>query len=621
MVLDAQLQKAALLKVRILPVVLGAAAGAFLKIISSFGRGSAILSGLGEITLAASAFLLLMLCCNRIKIAIEQSKLDKLYARICKKSKDTNAAPESPEIKVVPDTDGLIDIPAVNSGQDVQPGKTVYKTVLSVIFIVLYAGVTFWHITRMITILPFSHTENYKYGLIHAIALLVFPFVTAVYLRMRKNNGLHAGDKTSQGILMLVSYTSLVFAAVIAAHIVLNINILIVLHWCCYAVSLYLCAVLAVNILVSILKNDVIGSFNYTFIPEYPLINNTKDRNRSDQTADSVLYSEEAKSVFSIKSLWTIRYSLHILPALALLLGLIVYIATTVYVVQPHQQAAVYRFGKLSGGSIKGPGLKCKLPWPVDSVQIYDVNRVSYIQIGYQETTSRNFLWNLAHEGGEYSLLLGNGNEVAAVNIKLLYKITDLYSYITVSAAPQEILSAAAYNAIMRRTVNTTLDTFLSVDRNFMSSSLTQELSALCGSKNLGIDVIQVIIESIHPPVDVADVYQKVVTASVDKNTVITNAQAAAEKRVIYAEQQSLTLINRAKAEQHRRMGNAHREMAVYYAALEAFKVNPQSFRLTKYLDTYEKIIKEHKVYVFSPKTENEMSNFVISENSVIRIR
>jgi len=618
-----------LLKVRILPFILGITSFIFFKIMSVYNGSSAVISSLAELTLTSSIFLFIIFCFDKTKNFADKSELElgktiKIFLekiiKIFKIKTVTSVAHEETEKTIIDEvtsidySDGLIEIQKTNISdhKKTKHEKSLFVIIASVLFIISFIGLIFWHTSRIFSIIPLSYTENFRYSIIHSILLLLFPFIFAIYLKMRKNNGLHSGDKTSHGILTLLSYIILIYALFIAAYVVLKINVFAIFQWLCYAVSIYLLAVLSFNIIISILKNDIIGTFNYTFFPVLVLRKNKKE---------SILDSEEVKSSFSVKSLWTIRYSLRILPSLILFLLLILFISTTVYVVQPYQKAAVYRFGKFNRESITNPGINFKLPWPFDITHIYDVDRINFIQIGYQAAHSKNFLWTLAHEGGEHNLLLGNGNEAAAVNIKLIYKISDLYKYITVCANPEEILSAAAYNAIFRRTVNTTLDAFLSVDRSSLSSSLAEELSLFCESHNLGISVIQVIIESIHPPVDVADVYQKVITASVEKKIIITKAQTDAERRIISTEQQVSTLIGRANAEQYRRIGNAHREMAVYYAALEAYNVNQESFRITKYLNTYEKVIKENKIYFFSPKTENEMHNFFIGENPIIRLR
>jgi regulator of protease activity HflC (stomatin/prohibitin superfamily) len=158
----------------------------------------------------------------------------------------------------------------------------------------------------------------------------------------------------------------------------------------------------------------------------------------------------------------------------------------------------------------------------------------------------------------------------------------------------------------------------LSADRSSLSKSVLNELTEFCEKEKLGLTVTQVIIESIHPPVEIASVYQGVVSASIDKNTAITKARAAASEQLINAHKESKTTVDNARANQYRRLGDAKHEMAVYYAAMEAYALNPESFMLTKYLNTYEKIIGGNKVYVFSPGTEKDMANFVIGKNPAL---
>ncbi|MCL1952964.1 MAG: hypothetical protein FWF60_09070, partial [Oscillospiraceae bacterium] len=124
--------------------------------------------------------------------------------------------------------------------------------------------------------------------------------------------------------------------------------------------------------------------------------------------------------------------------------------------------------------------------------------------------------------------------------------------------------------------------------------------------------------EGIHPPVEIAGVYQRVVTASVDKSTLIVNADSEAGRLLIEADRQSKEAIAAARADQHSRVSGAREEMAVYYSAVEAYKLNPACFRLYKYIETYEKVIGGQKVYVFSPGTEKDISRFYIGKNPAL---
>lgn len=555
------------LKMRKIPVILGFAAYIFINITGAYGDSSPILPSLAGLLVTAFVYLLLITVFHEMK-------------RLYRKEKKS--------------------------------AKNLYEILAPAFYIIFFTAISIWRITEILTIWPVSYVEYYSCGISNSILLLIFPCISFIYLNLRKDGGTRPGDKTSHGILTLLSYVSVIYAMVIAVNATLKINIFIALQWVYYIISVYLIFALLVNILTSFFKNDVLGDFNYALIPKFPKTGKAENKN------SGILDSPEVKERFSLKSLWTLKYALRIFPGLIIFLAFILFWSTTVYVVQPYQQAAVYHFGKLGENSIAGEGLHFKFPWPIDKIDIYDVKRVRSMQIGYEARSSTNNLWNQAHDGGEYVLLLGNGNESVSVNIKLIYKIGDLYSYVKTFTNPELMLSAAAYEIMMNRTVNTTLDSILSVDRSSLSVLITEELSEFCESENLGLTVIQVVIESVHPPVEVSDVYQKVVTASVDKKTITAKAESQAAQELIYAELQSKTTVDYARAEQCRKISDAQKEMAVYYAAMEAYKINPDCFTLTKYLDAYEKVIGGNKIYVFSPGTQADIPRFVIGKNSIV---
>ena len=609
---------------RKLPIALVFASGVIIELMAAVSGRSLILLGLREFSFTIFSFLVLMAVFNdltlgeassirkilgKIKAFLTEEEIyfgvktgeffERIKARMAEifspdKTHGDESKQETKESVSYAETPDLVQIQKdrIADQKDAGPLKNKSRS-LSALYIVFFMGITFWRISRLFAVVP---REHYGQGIPHALLLLFLYCVTVIYLKMRKGQPEVKGDKSSYGMLTLFAYVSLVYAAVMGINSVLNIDILGVLQWVYYAATVYLIAALALNILLSVFKNDVLGNFNYTIIPE-----------RLKAGDGSFLDSEEVKVNFSLKSLYTFKYTLKILPALILSLGFILFLSTSVFIVQPHQQAAVYRLGRFERTG--GEGLHLKLPWPIDIVEIYDVYRVNSLQIGYESfSDTMNFLWDRIHDRSEYLLLLGNGNELVSVNMKIVYYVSDLYSYMTTSADPEAILSAAALEALMNRTANTTMDTFLSVDRDLLSASILEELSAFCKNEELGLSVIQVIIESIHPPVDIAYVYQRVVSASVDKQTFITQALSDAEEMRIDAERESNVARVNAIAGQYNRVSSAQREMAVYYAAMEAYEINPGSFRLSKYLNTFETVISGNRVFVFSPGTENSIS-------------
>jgi len=591
-------------KRRLFPIVLVMGASIFIYILNYYRSGSPLLSSLGNLAFTMLLFLILITlvdCLNRSGFWEKGKKIvNKVLKKNINRETKKNDDFEEPCDQQDEQQDDLIEIKKENVSQAHNAGASLEKRVYAALYIIASLGIAIWRVIGILKIKPWSYVERYRGSIVDAVLLLVFPCICILYLKMR-TEGACPSDKITRDILIFFSYTSFVYAAVIAATAVLKINFLIVLQWVYYAASLYLIIALAINIALAYLQGNIL-SFNYTLFPK------------------KFASLQAAQWKVSLKSLYTIRYTLGILPALALALLFILLLSTMIFVVQPHQQAAVYHFGKLNPSSIKNEGLHFKFPWPIDKAEIYDVHRVSSMQVGYESSGSGNFLWGQAHDGGEYMLLLGNGNEMAAVNLKIMYVISDLYAYIKTCTNPQAVLSAAAYNALMSRTVNTTLDSFLNVDRNSLSESVLNELSLFCESEKLGLSVNQIIVESIHPPVDLANVYQNVVSASVDKTTAITRAESYAQAKVIEAAKQSKSAIDGARAMQHGKVSDAQKEATVLYAATEAYRIAGGSFELSKQLDVYEKIIKSNKVYVFSPGAESGISNLIIGKVNTVNL-
>ncbi len=409
------------------------------------------------------------------------------------------------------------------------------------------------------------------------------------------------GSATAQGLVFCCGVIFALSALFFTLDYMLQLNCLRLLVWIIRGLSLAVIALFAAGLAVGLIKKNLLTDFDYLF-----LLNLYKD-GKTKNVADFL----EEHTGLSVKSLWSIRYAVSLLPAAVLSLGAVVLLATCFYKVDPQQQAVVYRFGQISDASPVGSGLHVKLPWPIDKAEIYDTQRVKEVLVGYEKQQSVDNLWNQAHGGEEYKLLLGNGNELVSVNIKIAYVIDDLRRYVTAFSSPEDILTAKAYEIILSKTVSTDLDTFLSVDRSGLSAEIAKDLNEFCSASEIGLRVNGVTLESIHPPIDIASVYQGVVSAGVQKTTLITNAQATEAEKVAAAEQEANTLILAAKQDQTKRVSDAEYEISGFLAAAEAYRKHPGAVTLAKYLDTFETVVSGNKVYVFIG--DHDLTDYMIN--------
>ena len=474
---------------------------------------------------------------------------------------------------------------------------------LQLYFILAIAISSFAYNLKILSQLQFTYSfGNIGVLLVVAICLLVYRSFVSQKQELK-------AVKTISSICLILGGISFVYIGFCVLNIVLEMDFSNIIFWFYRIATIYIACVLFFDLFISVIKRETLKDFNYTiYLPDIK-----KLKNKDNEEKKSLVDTLEKHTGISLKSLWSIKYVTEILPSAVLVLLAVLLVASCVYKVEPYEKAAVYRFGSLEETSVKGAGLHFKLPWPVEKAEIYEVDRVQNMTIGYESNDTMDNMWTESHSVEEYKLLTGNGNELVSVNIKLIYKIDDLYTYLTESSNPEAILSSKAYEFMMNKTNSTDLDTILSVDRTGLSKELLSALNEFTKEYKVGLSVEEVIIESIHPPVELSSVYQSVVSADVKKTTTITNAEAEAEKLILNAEKEAKTVVVTAKENQSTKVSDATKEMTVYKAAFEEYRKRPAAFKLSKYVDTYEKVIAGNKVYVFSPNIDSELSQYIIN--------
>lgn len=297
-----------------------------------------------------------------------------------------------------------------------------------------------------------------------------------------------------------------------------------------------------------------------------------------------VLSFLEENTGITLRSLWSIRFIKSILPYTVVVAALLLWLSTGLVYVQSHQEAAVYRFGHLQEETLS-PGLHLTFPWLIDKTEIHDTETIRKVTVGYKADENVDNVWTEAHGDSEYKLLLGSGNELVSINLRVEYRISDLKQYLSLSASPDKILEAKAYELILSRTINTDLESILSTNRETFAKSLEAELSEAVESVDMGLEVVSVIMESIHPPVEVAEVYQAFIGAEIDAEEMILTAQGSASHIVASAESGANMAINNATVDYYNKIAAAQVEISEFMAAVEASEAFPDEYTYYKYLD------------------------------------
>jgi len=157
-------------------------------------------------------------------------------------------------------------------------------------------------------------------------------------------------------------------------------------------------------------------------------------------------------------------------------------------------------------------------------------------------------LWGKAHYEEEYELLVASkqtGVKLAegAVPVSLImaavpvqYRINDLYKFIYNHNEPEKLLESICYRELTKFAASAKIEvdteadlehSLLGAGRAEAKNTLTREIQKAADEEKLGIEIVFLGLQGIHPPPDVAPDYQKVVGAVQKKQAIILRSIAA----------------------------------------------------------------------------------------------
>jgi membrane protease subunit HflK len=227
----------------------------------------------------------------------------------------------------------------------------------------------------------------------------------------------------------------------------------------------------------------------------------------------------------------------------------------------------------------------------VESVARIPVRRVQTLHIGHEEEQEQgpeDVLWARQHAASEYTLLLGDGRDLIAVDAAVQFRIADPSAWRYHVQDPTGALRAIAYRAVMKSTVNRTLAETLSENVAALCAQMRAMVQADADALGLGVEVTAFTVGGMHPPVRVATDYQAVVSAELDKTTAAIDAQAARNEIVPKAEAEARSEANAARAEGVEALGRATGEASGFRALESAYLSAPEAHRFRRRLEALE---------------------------------
>jgi len=280
--------------------------------------------------------------------------------------------------------------------------------------------------------------------------------------------------------------------------------------------------------------------------------------------------------------------------AIALVIGLGLWLSSGLYLVAEGEQAAIMRFGRYI--DTKGPGLRYHLPRPIETALIASVSVINRIESGDRLGRS---------DGEDVHMLTGDENLVALNNYTVHWHILDLQKFLFHSRSAEAIIRAAADSALREIVAKTPIDLVVAEARERINQDAQKLLQKLLDSYDLGVGIIEFILQRADPPDAVMDAFRDVQRAKADQERARNEAFAYRNDILPKARGQARQMILEAEAYQKSMVSKAEGEAGRFQAILSEYRKAPDVTRSRLSIETMEQVMAKTPKVLIDPSVAN----------------
>lgn len=359
--------------------------------------------------------------------------------------------------------------------------------------------------------------------------------------------------------------------------------------------------------------------------------------------ARNVAHALDYQFGFEVSETWFYRFlERAVLPCFVLLVT-VLYLMDCVVLVDAGERGVRETLGVPTADV--GPGLKLKLPRPLQHVRKANVDQVRVLRIGFDKMAdpatapppdpmeeerrgdpeARTIVWNLKHYHNETPFLVAAAEQaersVAALqtavpgapsvpvnmltcNLLVHYTVNpaEIRQYLYNYRNPGTVVKDTAYRELVTFLVSQDLVQLLGTGRQQAQVDLEQRIRAAVDAlePSTGILVQHVSLMGIHPPVDVADSFQAVVGAGESAKTTVLTAEKTAVQMRNESRGEGDALRLAARGYSYAQKTVAEGEAARFGQQLKAYSESPSVFRHRLRMDLMQRQLGKVRKFVVS---------------------
>ena len=266
---------------------------------------------------------------------------------------------------------------------------------------------------------------------------------------------------------------------------------------------------------------------------------------------------------------------------LLVLLVIAVWLASGFYIVDAASRGVVLTFGRYAEET--SPGLRWRLPWPIQSHELVNLASVRTLEVGYRTNVRTKVL--------KESLMLTDDENIIDLQFAVQFTVKDPRDFIFNVRRPDESAMQIAETAMREVIGKSKMDGILyetQVDVARDAAALMQQIHDRYGT---GIAISAVTVQNAQPPEQVQAAFDDAVKANQDRERQKNEGQAYANDVIPRARGTASRLMQEAEGYKQRVIANAEGEASRFKQVLAEYAKAPGVTRERIYIESLQQLL------------------------------
>jgi len=270
------------------------------------------------------------------------------------------------------------------------------------------------------------------------------------------------------------------------------------------------------------------------------------------------------------------------------------------YIVDEGTRGVVTRFGAYVDTTT--PGLNWHVPAPIEQVQVINVEKQQFIEVGYR-SGSGLAMGSVPKE----AMMLTKDENIVDVRLAVQYQVKDAKDYAFNVLDPNSTLKQVT-ESVERGVIGASnMDFVLTEGRSEIVMAIKSEIQSVMDSYKTGILVTSVNLQDAQPPEQVQGAFEDAIKAREDKQRLINEAEAYSNDVLPKARGAASRIEQEAEGYKERVIAQANGDVSRFAQLLTEYKKAPAVTKQRMYIEAMESVLERSNNILVDVKGGNNI--------------